>query len=372
MQTIRLALALRRSSAERFVTELGIHDYAREHPEIEIICKDGSHSLSWEDALASEPDALIGYFHQPWHIERVRERSLPAVCINSVFDHTETSCVRVDSYAVGVMAAEYFLELGCKDFTYITDVSQHYYSCQRQDGFCDHLKKHGHHAECISSESLEPAALWLQKKMSSDPLSGVFCVNDRNARALLNLLEPANANLEDSLVVLGVDNDPFYYENGAVIFSSIDVNHRHVGYLAAKTLHQRYLDHALPPSCTEVPPLQLHQRYQLARKLQNQHPALGLVFQKINADFADASLTAEVVAKHCGLSVRSLNRILKDHGHAPLAANILDARVRAAKKLLERSNLTLEQIAYTVGFNEYTTFYRSFKKSIGTAPSAFR
>ncbi|BDS06982.1 XylR family transcriptional regulator [Oceaniferula spumae] len=369
---MKLALALRRSSAERFVIELGIHDYAREHPEIEIISIGGNQSLSWDDALGSEPDALIGYFHQPWHLECVRELNIPSLCVNSVFQHEEISCVRADSHAVGVMAAEYFLRLGCKDFTYITNVPEHYYSQRRQEGFFSHLKTSGLSAECIASESLEPAALWLQKKIEQGNLSGVFCVNDRAARALLNLLESGNSNLEDKLIILGVDNDPFYYENGSVIFSSIDVNHRHAGYLAAQLLHQQILAQDTTPACIEVPPLQLHDRYQLARKMQKKHPALGLVFQNINANFADATLSAESVAKHCGLSVRSLNRILKEHGHAPLAATILDARIRAAKKLLERSNLTLEQIAYTVGFNEYTTFFRAFKKSVGKAPSDFR
>lgn len=354
------------------MTELGIHDYVREHPEIEVVCIDGNHSLSWDEALAVNPDAMIGHFHQPWHLDRIREGSIPAVCVNSVFNHTEISCVRADSHAVGRMAAEYFLGLNCVDFTYITDVPLHYYSVRRQEGFSQHLEENGRRAECISTDSLEPAALWLQKKITSGKLSGVFCVNDRCARALLNLLERRHSNIEDSLVILGVDNDPFYYENGSVIFSSIDVNHRQTGYLAAQLLHQHCLEKSQSPSCIEVPPLELHNRYQLARKLQTKHPALGLVFQKINTDFQNQALNADSVAKHCGLSVRSLNRLLKEHGHPALAASILDARIRAAKKLLERSNLTLEQIAYTVGFTEYTTFFRAFKKSVGTSPSDFR
>jgi len=208
VNTFRLALALRRSSAERFMTELGIHDYVRENPEIEIISQNGNHSLSWDDALAAEPDALIGYFHQPWHFDRVRDQSIPSVCTNSIFDHTEISRVRADSHAVGVMAAEYFLEFGCTDFTYITDAPLHHYSVRRQDGFFGRLEKNGHGAECITAESLETAALWVQKKINPKNLSAVFCVNDRVARALLNRLEPKNSNLENSLVNLGVDNDP--------------------------------------------------------------------------------------------------------------------------------------------------------------------
>ena len=369
---MNLALALRRSSAARFAIEFGVFDYVRERPEVTIIHIDGEHSLSWEAALASDCDALLGFFHKPEHFQKVEELDLPAVCINSIFHHESMPCVSSDAYAVGVMAAEHFLEEGAKDFTYVSDVPHHYYSIKRQEGFYDTLLKQGFRADCITSESLEPAAIYLKKKLLSKTPTAVFCVKDSTARSLLNLLEPDHPDLEDTLKVLGVDNDPFYYENGSVIFSSIDVNHRRAGYLATQLLHRHFLKKDLETRCIEIPPLGLHNRHQLARKQQNQHPALGQVFQKINADFADASLTAESIAQHCGLSVRSLNRILKEHGHAPLASNILNARIRASKKLLERSNLTLEQIAYTVGFNEYTTFFRAFKKSAGAAPSEFR
>jgi len=369
---MKLALALRRSSSERFNIELGIHDYVREHSDLEIICCNGRHSLSWDEALTMKADALIGYFHQPSHLKSVLDRGIPSVCINSVFNHTEISCVRADSYAIGVMAAEYFLPLNCVNYVYVTDVPEHHYSTQRQHGFSDHLHQSGLEANSISSESLEPATLYLQKKITTGERTAVFCVNDRLARALLNSLESANLKLEDNLIVLGVDNDPFYYENGSIIFSSIDVNHRRIGYLAAERVHQQSLDPAITPSCTEVPPLKLHNRYDFAKNMRNQHPALGLVFQKINANYADPELNATAVASHCGLSVRSLNRILKESGHPPLAANILQARIRVSKELLKHSNLNLEQIAYTVGFNEYTTFFRAFKKSTGSSPSDFR
>lgn len=369
---MKLALALRRSSAARLSIEFGIHDFIREHTEIELVRVDGNHSLSWEDALKNFPDALLGFFHHPDHFRKVREMGIPSVCINSVFDHGSVSCVRSDAYAVGVAAAEHFLEQGCNDFTYISDVPHHHYSVQRQAGFYDTLEKNGFHANCITSESLEPAALWLEKKLVKKKQSAIFCVNDRTARSLLNLLEVNHPNLEDFLIFLGVDNDPFYYENGAVIFSSIDVDHRQVGYRAAELLYKHYQEEDSTATCIEIPPLGLIDRYQQAQHLQHQHPALSQAFKKIASEYANSELNAEAVAKHCSLSIRSLNRILKAHDYSPLSACILDARVRAAKKLLERSNLTLDQIAFTVGFKEYTTFFRAFKKNEGIAPSNYR
>lgn len=102
------------------------------------------------------------------------------------------------------------------------------------------------------------------------------------------------------------------------------------------------------------------------------HPSLGIFFQKINNDYADTSLTTESVAKVCGLSPRSLNRLLKEQGYPSLSNSIINARIRAAKNLLAHSNLTLNQVAFAVGFQEYTTFFRAFKKSEGIAPSSYQ
>ena len=74
------------------------------------------------------------------------------------------------------------------------------------------------------------------------------------ARALLNLMESHHPNLENYLMFLGVDNDPFYYENGSVIFSSIDVNHRQVGYRAAQLISRHYREVGAAATCIEIPP----------------------------------------------------------------------------------------------------------------------
>ncbi|NWK56175.1 substrate-binding domain-containing protein [Verrucomicrobiaceae bacterium N1E253] len=368
---MKLALALRRSTALRFPVELGIHDYLRDHSEIDVVSVNGTSSLSWKDALSCDPDALIGFLHQPEHVQQLTNMNIPSVCINSIFDHQHVSCVRSDAYAVGVMAANHFLNLQCEDYTFISDVPNHHYSERRQAGFNDTLKTHGIRANCISSNSLDPAVLWLKKKLADKTRSAVFCVNDLTARALLNLLEPRHPDLEDHLILLGVDNDPFYYDNGAVIFSSIDVNHRQVGYQAAQLVHQQYREKTSPPRCIEIPPLQLVNRYRQAQRLQSRHPAVSQALQIIASEYASPDLTPETLAAKCAISVRSLNRSLKTHDYPPLSRCILNARMRAAKELIERSNLTLEQVAFTVGYREYTTFFRAFKKHEGLAPSSY-
>ena len=45
--------------------------------------------------------------------------------------------------------------------------------------------------------------------------------------------------------------------------------------------------------------------------------------------------------------------------------NIIKVRLEEAKKLLLNTNLSINQIAYSVGFTDDTYFMKMFKKSIG-------
>lgn len=51
---------------------------------------------------------------------------------------------------------------------------------------------------------------------------------------------------------------------------------------------------------------------------------------------------------------------------------ITDIRINEAKKLLAASDLTLEEIAATVGFRDYFYFSKVFKKKCGLSPSTYR
>jgi AraC-like DNA-binding protein len=47
-------------------------------------------------------------------------------------------------------------------------------------------------------------------------------------------------------------------------------------------------------------------------------------------------------------------------------------RLDEAKRLLDNSDLTIENIAYECGFNTYSTFYRQFCERYRISPTAYR
>ncbi|TCL69665.1 AraC family transcriptional regulator [Rhizobium sp. BK251] len=94
--------------------------------------------------------------------------------------------------------------------------------------------------------------------------------------------------------------------------------------------------------------------------------------QFIASHFDDPRLSAEVVAAHLGVSIRSLHLAFAGTGEG-VAARTATIRLAKAKEMLlgcpERSTL---DVAISCGFNNLSTFYRRFSEAYGMAPGEFR
>lgn len=93
-------------------------------------------------------------------------------------------------------------------------------------------------------------------------------------------------------------------------------------------------------------------------------------------DWLEARLEGEVsleaAAKAAGLGVRTLlRRFRKATGHTPLEY-VLTLRVEAAKRLLETTDRTVEDLAEALGYADPASFRRVFKARAGLSPGAYR
>jgi AraC family transcriptional activator FtrA len=86
----------------------------------------------------------------------------------------------------------------------------------------------------------------------------------------------------------------------------------------------------------------------------------------------DQPLTTESMAREAHMSPRTLLRAFQKHlGLSPYDW-LLRERVFRARRLLERTDLTLEQIALRVGFPSAQTLRHHFRRLLGTTPSRYR
>lgn len=84
----------------------------------------------------------------------------------------------------------------------------------------------------------------------------------------------------------------------------------------------------------------------------------------------DWNITA--MARQCGLSVPHFNRLWRAaRGMAP-GQYIIRQRIRRAAELLRESDLSIQQIADTLGYRDVFFFHRQFRRFAGVTPRAAR
>jgi transcriptional regulator GlxA family with amidase domain len=86
----------------------------------------------------------------------------------------------------------------------------------------------------------------------------------------------------------------------------------------------------------------------------------------------EAPLTLAAIARHAGMSTRTLNRRFREEtGTTPLQW-LIHARVARACELLETTRLSVEQIADRTGFGSAAGMRKHFLRAVGTAPNPYR
>ena len=89
--------------------------------------------------------------------------------------------------------------------------------------------------------------------------------------------------------------------------------------------------------------------------------------------YKETDIKLQNLAKQIHISTHKLSQLLNDNLGKSFASFINDYRIKEAKRLLkENHKLTLEAIGFEAGFSSKSSFYATFKKSVGKTPSEFQ
>ena len=91
----------------------------------------------------------------------------------------------------------------------------------------------------------------------------------------------------------------------------------------------------------------------------------------IASNYASA-FTREQIAAELGVSPAYVSRIFRQQCGIALWDYVNEYRIARACDLLKHSDLTVTEVAFTVGFNDPGYFSRIFRKETGQSPAAFR
>lgn len=95
------------------------------------------------------------------------------------------------------------------------------------------------------------------------------------------------------------------------------------------------------------------------------------VKEKLNKSYGEP-LDLKAISCEFGISPSHLTRLFKEsYGTSPIYY-IVKLRVAKAAELLEQSDTSILEIAYTTGFKSLSNFYKCFKEHTGYTPNEYR
>lgn len=96
------------------------------------------------------------------------------------------------------------------------------------------------------------------------------------------------------------------------------------------------------------------------------------VLRYIEENYGDNNLSIASVADHFGISVGYLSRSFKENTGVTLMEFLHGTRIENAKRLLQETDLTLDEVARQVGYLSGWTFSRAFRRSEQVTPGEYR
>ena len=87
---------------------------------------------------------------------------------------------------------------------------------------------------------------------------------------------------------------------------------------------------------------------------------------------SDSSQKIQELAQECNLSESHLQHLFKESTGLALGRMLADQRMQRAARLLGQTNLSIKEIAWTVGYEHTSSFIRAFERHFHEAPRCFR
>lgn len=232
------------------------------------------------------------------------------------------------------------------------------------------------------NESKERREARLVRWLASLPRhTAIFAVGDLAAIETAAAVRLCHRSIPRELTLLGVDSNPALCEASRPTLSSIQIDHELAGYLAAKTIGERYgiVHKSSIGNCEHLPIVNntIYVRPLLAVRRESTGGAgrrESFVQEAVEVVRREAceGLTAAALAKRFRCSRPLFDRRFREAvGHSPLE-EILHVRLEKAFTILARTDMPVGAIADYCGFRSHIALHWLFKKRTGMSMSEWR
>jgi LacI family transcriptional regulator len=343
----------------------GVMAFCRTHPHW-VITEEPQWSFSRRPEIKSwNVDGIIAQIFSLDFEKEILATKIPATNVSLFCDAHRLPTVLPDDVAIGVLAAEYLLNLGLKNLAYVWPADNQYGQI-RLDAFRKRAADVGLTVhECnVQNHSI---AEWLPQLPR--PV-GVLGCNDDWAHRVLKTARLLDIRVPDEMAVLGVDDDELMNTLTTPSLSSIATPVEQIGYEAAALLERMMDGESVPAEQHLLPPVRVVPR-RSTEMMFIEDPDVTAAMQFI-VEHAAQPIHIEHVLKHVPLSRRSLERRFREVLGRSVSEQIRRVHVERAKQLLITTDLAVKQIAAASGFESSTRMGIIFQQEVGETPTGFR
>jgi LacI family transcriptional regulator len=199
---------------------------------------------------------------------------------------------------------------------------------------------------------------------------GIFTVDDRVARMVVQLCASADRRVPEDTAVLGIYNDELYCRMGYPELSSIDLATQRIGERAAELLDHMMRGGSVPDQPILIDPVRVVVRQSTDMlTIDDEDVSEALRFIRLHAT---TPITVADVLEHVPISRRSLEyRFARILGRSP-AAEIARVQFEHARYLLAESDMPIESVAIASGYSSANYLSYLFRHRLNMTPRQYR
>ena len=323
-----------------------------------------------------KPDGAIVQCTNSGDEKFFQELGIPVVNVAREQSKITFPSVQIDDFAVGEMAADYFLDKGFESLACYS-LSNRDFMTARMDGFKSRTASKGFDVHVFEDDnyshqqSFAPPSNQLKSWLCGLPQpSGVFASTDALGLALTSSCRFADLNVPEQIAVLGVSNNELLCNLAYPSLSSIRLPGEQLGYEAARRLFSMLNGNTEPIDALRLEPIDIVNR-QSSDIYCIEDKEVGTALDFIKNNFESPVNVASVV-KSVAISRSSLERRFRQLLGRSIHDELIIQRIKKAKRLLVTTRRPLQSIASETGFSSARHFSTTFKKQTGEQPGSFR
>jgi LacI family transcriptional regulator len=322
-------------------------------------------------------DGIIARIQTRRIAQQLAASGIPVVDVLGVVPALPFPLVLVDNVAIAGMAAEHLLERGFRRFGFF-GIEGENWSEQRYAGFCaavagvqSDVPIYRLPRDAKGRRSWERAENHIARWIATLPKpAGVLICSDQRGSQFLEACRRAGVSVPNDLAVVSVDNDEPLCEVCLPPLSSVEPGHQHVGYQAAALLDSLLRGGSPPRKALQLRPLEIVTRLS-SDVLAVADARISLALRLIR-DQAPAGVRVDAIARQVGLSRSVLQRRFRALLHRSIHQEVLNVRIKHARELLARTEISLAAVAERAGFKHQEYLGAVFRARVGKTPAQVR